>query len=198
MTWGEYARGEYALGDRIDCSTSTTRPTGHSTARSRLFVASGRRNVNETLEASWTYANDPNARIGYQHPTLAVVRQSNKDRQILLVPLAPGNHSQYSRNPRVPVGILHRLHTGIPVKRHRGEPGHTPGHTGHTGTDGHTDHTDEPHNHPNPTTHPQTGTSTVPALRPSSDRPGSQREHYAAALSTSTACWHYAAAHKSK
>ena len=42
----------------------------------------------------------------------------------------------------------------VPVKRHRGEPGHTPGHTGHTGTDGHTDHTDEPHNHPNPTTHP--------------------------------------------
>jgi hypothetical protein len=44
----------------------------------------------------------------------------------------------------------------VPVKRHRGEPGHTRGtqDRGHTGTDGHTDHTDEPHNHPNPTTHP--------------------------------------------
>ena len=53
----------------------------------------------------------------------------------------------------------------VPVKRHRGSrdstgkktPGgagtHT-GHSGHTGTDGHTDHTDEPHNHPNPMTHP--------------------------------------------
>ena len=49
----------------------------------------------------------------------------------------------------------------IPVKRLRGEPGHTQKsqpragtHTGHTGAHGHTDHTDEPHNHPNPTTHP--------------------------------------------
>ena len=33
-------------------------------------------------------------------------------------------------------------------------PGGAGTHTGHTGTDGHTDHTDEPHNHPNPTTHP--------------------------------------------
>ena len=37
----------------------------------------------------------------------------------------------------------------LPVKRHRGEPGHT-GHTGHTGAHGctrlHTDHKDEPHN----------------------------------------------------
>ena len=41
----------------------------------------------------------------------------------------------------------------VPVKRHRGEPGHGT-HTGHTGAHGHTDHTDEPHNHPNPTTHP--------------------------------------------
>ena len=52
-----------------------------------------------------------------------------------------------------------RQHGGfVPVKRHRGEPGHTrdtliksqprTGHTGHTGARGHTDHTDEPHNHP--------------------------------------------------
>jgi hypothetical protein len=38
----------------------------------------------------------------------------------------------------------------IPVKRHRGEPGHT----GHADAQRHTDRTDEPHNHPNPpTTH---------------------------------------------
>ena len=35
----------------------------------------------------------------------------------------------------------------VPVKRHRGEPGHT------RDTRAHTDHTDEPHNHPNPSTH---------------------------------------------
>ena len=40
----------------------------------------------------------------------------------------------------------------VPVKRHREEPGHT--HGTHKRTRGHTDHTDEPHNHPNPTTHP--------------------------------------------
>ena len=57
-------------------------------------------------------------------------------------------------------------HGGIPVKRHRGEPGHTrdtgkktpeePGRTRDThgthGIHGRTDHTVEPHNHPNPTT----------------------------------------------
>ena len=43
---------------------------------------------------------------------------------------------------------LSSLH--VPVKRHRGEPGHS----GHAGAQRHTDHTDEPHNHPNPpTTH---------------------------------------------
>ena len=46
----------------------------------------------------------------------------------------------------------------LPVKRHRGEPGHT--HGTHKRTRGHTDHTDEPHNHPNPT---MTGTvNSVP------------------------------------
>ena len=43
--------------------------------------------------------------------------------------------------------------TGTGKKTPGGAGTHT-GHTGHTGTDGHTDHTDEPHNHPNPTTHP--------------------------------------------
>ena len=41
----------------------------------------------------------------------------------------------------------------LPVKRHRGEPGHTQDTHGtrrRTRAQGHTDHTDEPHNHPNP------------------------------------------------
>ena len=54
-------------------------------------------------------------------------------------------------------------------KKAPGEPGRTHGtHTGHTGTHGHTDHTevtDEPHNHPNPTTHPRT-TTRRPKPRP--------------------------------
>jgi hypothetical protein len=58
--------------------------------------------------------------------------------------------------------------TPVPVKRHRGEPGHwgtgkkTPGGAGtHTGHTGHadaqrpSDHTDEPHNHPKFQTHQQ-------------------------------------------
>ena len=45
----------------------------------------------------------------------------------------------------------------VPVKRHRGEPGHTRDTHGTRGrAHGHTEHTvtDKPHNHPNPTTHP--------------------------------------------
>ena len=38
----------------------------------------------------------------------------------------------------------------LPVKRHRGEPGHT---RDTRDTRAHTDHTDKPHNHPNPPTH---------------------------------------------
>jgi len=40
-----------------------------------------------------------------------------------------------------------------PVKRHRGEPGHTRAHG----------HTDEPHNHPNPPTHPSDRETTESA-----------------------------------
>jgi hypothetical protein len=47
----------------------------------------------------------------------------------------------------------HTDHTDEPVKRHRGEPGHTRDTHGTPGAQGHTDHTDEPHNHPNPPTH---------------------------------------------
>ena len=41
----------------------------------------------------------------------------------------------------------------LPVKRHRGEPGHTRAHG----------HTDEPHNHPNPPTHPSDRETTESA-----------------------------------
>ena len=50
-------------------------------------------------------------------------------------------------NPLQP-GLPKNSTAEVPVKRHRGEPGHNTGHTGHTGARGHTDHTDEPHNHP--------------------------------------------------
>ena len=42
----------------------------------------------------------------------------------------------------------------VPVKSHREEPGRTRNTLGTHGIHGRTDHTDEPHNHPNPTTHP--------------------------------------------
>ena len=41
----------------------------------------------------------------------------------------------------------------VPVKRHRGTGG-AGTHEGHTGAHRHMDHADEPHNHPNPPTHP--------------------------------------------
>jgi hypothetical protein len=62
----------------------------------------------------------------------------------------------------------------VPVKKHRGslDTGHTRGAPrGRTDAHGHTDHTDEPHNHPNPPTHPHgtarttTETAHVPVRR---------------------------------
>ena len=49
----------------------------------------------------------------------------------------------------------------VKSKRHRGSRNTHGTHTGHTGAHGHTDHTDEPHNHPNPTTHPPLDTRTT-------------------------------------
>ena len=73
--------------------------------------------------------------------------------------------------------------TSVPVKRHRGEPGHTrdtrahagkrtgsktPGgagtHAQRTGAHEHTEDTDEPHNHPNPPTHPHNRTTAGAAI----------------------------------
>ena len=46
--------------------------------------------------------------------------------------------------------LLERKFRAEPVKRHRGEPGHT--HGTHGRTRSHGSHSDEPHNHPNPPT----------------------------------------------
>ena len=56
-----------------------------------------------------------------------------------------------SRDTNVPV----HSPSIVPVKRHRGEPGHSRDTQAHTRTHGgHSEDTDEPHKHPNPTTHP--------------------------------------------
>ena len=81
-----------------------------------------------------------------------------------------------------------RQHGGfVPVKRHRGEPGHTrdtliksqprTGHTGHTGARGHTDHTDEPNNHPNPTTHPHDRATAMATAETGKKTPGGAGTH---------------------
>ena len=57
--------------------------------------------------------------------------------------------------------VLTKTGTGkktVPVKRHRGEPGHTRD----TRARGHTDHTDEPHNHPKFQTHQPTAVGRGP------------------------------------
>ena len=88
--------------------------------------------------------------------------------QLTVEKVVPGHDRKLPRlTTVVPTGSKHRpgasrdthgIDTGItvPVKRHRGEPGHT----GHTGAHRHTDHTDEPHNHPNPPIHPHERTTS--------------------------------------
>ncbi len=52
----------------------------------------------------------------------------------------------------------------VPVKRHRGEPGHTRAHG----------HTDEPHNHPNPPPHPSDRETTESAAELNGRSPGAR------------------------
>ena len=86
----------------------------------------------------------PDSTAAGTEPTTPRGRQAADSEEAAPSKPDPASTRSQSASPRSKVHV--------PVKRHRGEPGHT--HGTHMRTRGHMDHTDEPHNHPNPTTHP--------------------------------------------